>query len=92
MGAARHAFRSEGSASDDVIVPHVPDGHYYLRVEPEMDIHALPVAYQLRIRRGVLSGSFFGIAALLLILPAVFFTFRSTSFETRRWQESDYAQ
>jgi len=56
-----------------------------------MDNNAPPVTYQLRVRRGVPSGSIFGIAALLLILPAVFFTFRSTSFETRRWQESDYA-
>jgi hypothetical protein len=56
-----------------------------------MDPRAPPVSYQLRIRRGVLSGSFFGIAALLLVLPVVYFTFRSASFETRRWQESDYA-
>jgi hypothetical protein len=82
---------TEGSTSDEVILPSVPDGHYYLRVEPEMDPRAPPVSYQLRIRRGVLSGSFFGIAALLLVLPVVYFTFRSTSFETRRWQESDYA-
>ena len=83
---------TEGETSDEVTVPQIPDGHYYLRVEPEMDANAPPVAYHLRVRRGVLSGSIFGIAALLLILPAVFFTFRSTSFESQRWQESDYAK
>jgi hypothetical protein len=82
---------TEGSSSDDAIVPGVPEGRYYLRVEPEMDINAPPVAYQLRVRRGVPSASIFGIAVLLLVLPPVFLTFRSASFETRRWQESDYA-
>ena len=50
---------TEGSSSDDVIVPQVPDGRYYLRVEPEMDVNAPPVVYQLSVRRGVLSGSIF---------------------------------
>ena len=29
---------SEGSRSNSVIVPSVPPGHYYLRVEPEMAV------------------------------------------------------
>jgi hypothetical protein len=83
---------SEGSNWDEAVVPDVPDGSYYLRVEPETDLNSPPVTYYLDVRRGVLSASFFWIAALLLILPPLYLTFRSTSFETQRWQESDYAK
>jgi hypothetical protein len=43
------------------------------------------------VRRDVPALSFFWIAALLLLLPAIFTTVRSVKFESQRWQESDYA-
>lgn len=82
---------TEGHPNDSVILPDIPPGHYYLRVEPEMDAKATPVAYQIWVRRGVPVASFFWIAAGLLVLPAVLLSWRSVKFESRRWSESDYS-
>jgi hypothetical protein len=72
------------------MVPSVPSGHYYLRVEPEMDANAAGVTYSISLRRDVPTWSYFLIAALLLLVPPIFLTFRSTGFEQARWRESDY--
>jgi Domain of unknown function (DUF4178) len=82
---------SEGSRSNSVIVPSVPSGQYYLRVEPEMAPASPFVRYDLELRRNVPNYGFFGVAALLLLIPPVFTTFRRSSFEAARWRESDYA-
>jgi hypothetical protein len=82
---------TEGGPSDRVLMPAVPSGRYYLRVEPEMDPAAYAMRYEIALRRDVPAMSFFWIAALLLFVPPVFVTFRSLSFEQARWRESDYA-
>ncbi|MGE5570637.1 MAG: DUF4178 domain-containing protein [Rhodospirillales bacterium] len=82
---------TEGSRRDSVVIPTVPAGRYYLRVEPEMDPNATGVDYTLTVRRDVPAMSFFGIAAVLLLIPPAFVTFRAISFEQKRWRESDYA-
>jgi hypothetical protein len=82
---------SEGGRNDSALIPSVPAGQYYLRVEPEMDANAAPVNYSIELRRDVPAVSFFWIAALLLLIPPIFGTFRSAAFESRRWSESDYA-
>ncbi len=82
---------SEGSTGNSVIVPSVPSGQYYLRVEPEMDARAPFMRYELELRRNVPNYGFFGLAALLLLIPPALTTFRSGSFEATRWRESDYA-
>jgi Domain of unknown function (DUF4178) len=82
---------SEGSRSNSVIVPSVPSGQYYLRVEPEMAPGSPFVRYDLELRRNVPNYGFFGVAALLLLIPPVLTTFRRSSFEAARWRESDYA-
>jgi hypothetical protein len=82
---------SEGSRNNSVIVPSVPSGQYYLRVEPEMARGSPFVAYDLTLRRNVPNYGFFGIAALLLIIPPLLTTIRKGSFEAARWRESDYA-
>jgi hypothetical protein len=82
---------TEGSRDDRVLVPSVPSGRYYLRVEPEMDPAALPVHYEIAVRRDVPAISFVAIAILLLFVPPVFVSIRSLSFEQARWKESDYA-
>jgi hypothetical protein len=81
---------SEGGPNDSALVPTVPAGNYYLRVEPEMDKNAPTVQYEITIRRDVPALSFFWIAALLLAVPPVFVSFRSLGFERRRWSESDH--
>lgn len=89
---------SEGRARDTVILPSIPPGRYYLRVEPEMSTEGSTpgfsdhrVGYRIQIRRDVPNNSFFWIAALLLLIPPVFTSLRGLGFETARWRESDYA-
>ncbi len=81
---------TEGGQKDTAVVPAVPSGRYYLRVEPEMDASASGVGYDITVRRDVPSMSYYLIAALLLLVPPVFLAFRSMGFEQARWRESDY--
>jgi Domain of unknown function (DUF4178) len=82
---------TEGSAGDTATIPTVPSGRYYLRVEPEMAPNARAMTYLLRVRRDVLHTKWYWIAALVLLIPPVAATIRSSNFEFQRWQESDYA-
>jgi hypothetical protein len=82
---------SEGSGDDETLLPAVPSGRYYLRIEPEMDTSAAPVSYSIGVRRDVPRISFFFLAALLILLPPLVASWRSIKFEHLRWQESDYA-
>ena len=81
---------TEGSLKDTAVVPAVPSGRYYLRVEPEMDANAVMVDYDISVKRDVPVMSYFLFAALLLLVPPVFLAFRSMGFEQARWRESDY--
>ena len=83
---------SEGSANDSVIVPAVAPGKYYLRVEPEMANNAASMLYTLEIKRSVPSAGLFWIAAALLLIPPVLATWRATSFEGKRWTQSDFSE
>ncbi len=82
---------SEGSRNNKVVIPSVPGGRYYLRVEPEMSPGAHSTRYDIFVRRDVPIYSYFWIAALLLLIPPAVVTYRSMAFEGRRWRESDYA-
>jgi hypothetical protein len=82
---------TEGRANDRAVIPTVPAGRYYLRVEPEMEAGASPVRYELTVRRDVPYMGWFWMAAGLLLVPPAFKSLRSVGFERRRWQESDYA-
>jgi len=82
---------TEGGRNDSALIPSVPAGRYYLRVEPEMDPNAAPVYYTLSVTRDVPSYAFFWIALPLLLIPPFFVTIRSAAFEGKRWQESDHA-
>src|SRR5580700_9353611 len=81
---------SEGSKKDTVIIPSVPRGHYYLRIEPEVDPKHQPLVYSVKVKRDVPVLGFFGIAFLALLLPAIAITWRSINFERMRWAESDH--
>ena len=84
---------SEGGRDDRVLVPSIPAGRYYLRVEPDMndqDGATHSVRYQLRVRRDVPYNPFFWIAGLLLLVPPIFVSLRAAGFEKARWQESSY--
>jgi hypothetical protein len=82
---------SEGHKDDTVVIPSVPPGNYYLRIEPESEASAGILSYSITAKRDVPQFSFFGIAVLALLLPAGLITWRSMNFEHLRWAESDYA-
>jgi hypothetical protein len=99
---------SEGSRNDSVFIPSVPPGHYYLRIEPEMEAPASPrsamssmtrsnfrrpystVNYSIQLRHDVPNYTWFWIAAVLLLIPPMFYSIRSRQFEVKRWMQSDY--
>ncbi|HET7840925.1 MAG TPA: DUF4178 domain-containing protein, partial [Terriglobia bacterium] len=82
---------TEGKNSDSAVVPSVPPGRYYLRVEPESDRGKGIITYSIEIHRDVPQLSWYGLGFLALLVPAVLVTWRSMSFEHLRWAESDHA-
>ncbi len=81
---------TEGSNSDTATIPSVPPGRYYLRVEPESDRMRGVIAYSVTVKRDVPQYSFYGLAFLALLLPAIMVTWRAVKFENQRWAESDH--
>ena len=78
-----------------MVLPSIPPGNYYLRIEPEMDtatasIRPNSVVYRIKVIRDVTTWLFFFVGVLLLLVPPIWTTIRSGSFETQRWAESDY--
>ena len=87
-------YSDEGSPNDSVLLPNVPAGKYYLRVEPEMQGRAGSgdsVSYDLVVLRGVPTYTWLWVAAVLLSIPPIFKGVRAAGFETRRWRESDFS-
>lgn len=86
---------TEGNKTDVALIPSVPPGRYYLRVEPEMDKASQSqfrgVNYEITVKRDVPSYSWFIVALFLLLIPPVWYTIRVFSFERARWAESDHA-
>lgn len=82
---------TEGGRNDAVIIPAVPAGRYFLRVEPEADANTRPVNYRIVLTRDVPVYSYYFVAGLLLLLPVIVLGWRTFKFEHSRWQESDYA-
>jgi len=80
----------EGSQHDQVMLPSIPPGRYYLRVEPETDAAFGLITYTVTVTRDVPVGAIYLAALAALLLPAIFIAARSHSFEQRRWAESDH--
>jgi hypothetical protein len=81
---------SEGSKNDSVIVPSVPAGKYYLRIEPETADVRPNINYSVDVKRDVPVFKFYFFAFLALIIPAIIVSWRSAGFERSRWSESDH--
>jgi hypothetical protein len=83
---------TEGGRTSRAKFPNVSKGHYYLRVEPEMDNdgRAHRMNYSITVRSGVPSFGWFVVAFILLPIPAIIVSMRAFSFENQRWAESDY--
>ncbi|MCX6538843.1 MAG: DUF4178 domain-containing protein [Acidobacteria bacterium] len=81
---------SEGGRSDEAVLPSVPAGQYYLRIEPDSDTP--PVGYIVRVYRDVPRYWFLPVALVALSIYPMIFWLRSRSFETQRWAESSRAE
>lgn len=79
---------SEGSGHETVIVPSVPPGRYYLRLEPETD--AASLGLNVTVTRNVPLLRLPFLAFLLLLLPVLWGVVRQDNFESERWMESDH--
>jgi hypothetical protein len=81
---------SEGGQMNTVVVPSVPPGHYYLRIEPEVDPRHPLISYTVGVKRDVPVAGFYGLAFLSLLIPPILLSWRSFTFERSRWSESDH--
>jgi hypothetical protein len=95
---------SEGGQDSTALIPSVPPGRYYLRVEPEMDAASggyfrarngsvyrrNEMSYEITAKHDVPNYFWFWIAAALLLIPPIFHSIRARSFEVKRWMQSDY--
>ncbi len=81
---------TEGRQSDSVVIPSVPAGRYYLRIEPEVDPSLPSIPYSVSLIRDVPVFGIYGIAFLALLLPALVISWRAYTFERSRWSESDH--
>ncbi len=78
---------SEGGTSDEAILPSIPPGRYYLRIEPESSSPL--VNYTVQVYRDVPRWSFFLVALGILCLVPILAWWRSTRFEAARWSEGN---
>jgi len=96
---------SEGSADAEAVVPSVPAGRYYLRIDPESGTGDSPDAYQqgqpepgaelfhyaVTVRRDVVQWWYMLVIWIVLLPWPIIQSIRRASFEGRRWAESDHA-
>jgi hypothetical protein len=83
---------SEGSQRDRVVLPSVPPGPYFLRVQPQGQTSgATSISYTMVLKRDVPMLSLYVIALLLLVLPPAALAIRAATMESARWKESDYS-
>jgi hypothetical protein len=83
---------SEGSQRDRAVLPSVPPGRYFLRVQPQGQTSgATSISYTMVLKRDVPMLSLYVIALLLLALPPIALAIRAGTMESARWKESDYS-
>ncbi len=81
----------KGKPRDSVVIPRIPPGKYYFRIEPEMSSTSRrSVAYDIKVRRDVPTYGWYWLAGILLLIPPIVVSWRSRQFEAARWRESDY--
>ena len=82
---------SEGSRRDRAVLPSVPSGSYFLRVQPEAQVPTDFLEYRIVVRRDVPIFFPYLIGLILLAVPPVLMGLRAWGMESARWKESDYA-
>lgn len=88
---------TEDDRSDSTILPSIPGGRYYLRIEPETEAAAgstlraaSPIRYSVKLVRDVPFYFRYILGVFLLFLPLPFMGRKGSNFEQLRWMESDY--
>jgi len=82
---------SEGSNRDEALLADIPAGDYLLEVDAETEPGKAPLQDRIAVVRGVPIWVNFWVLLACLLVPPLLAWWRSVSFETRRWAESDYA-
>jgi len=82
---------SEGSRRDRAVLPSIPAGPYFLRVQPAAQVPTDFLEYRIVVRRDVPILFPYLVGLILLALPPVFMGLRAWGMESARWKESDYA-
>lgn len=83
---------SEGNSRDEVVLSDVPPGEYLLQIQAETPAGGgTQISDRLVVVRDVPQWSNFFLTLLGLVTFPVIAWWRSHSFESRRWAESDYA-
>jgi ribosomal protein L37AE/L43A len=83
---------SEGNSRDEVVLSEVPPGEYFLQIHAETPTGGgAKISDRLVVVRDVPQWSNFFITLLGLAIFPLLKWWRSHSFESRRWAESDYA-
>ena len=82
---------SEGSRRDRAVLPSVPSGSYFLRVQPEAQVPTDFLEYTITVRRDVPILFPYIAGLVLLAVPPLLVGLRAWGMERARWQESDYA-
>jgi hypothetical protein len=80
----------EGGQQDRVVLPSIPPGRYYLRIEPESDPGGASIIYRVAVTRDVPVLGIYLLAFAALLLPALLISWRTYNFEQMRWAESDH--
>ena len=90
-GTDSDGYWTEGSSRDSATIAGVPPGRYRVVIEPEADPNVTEMPFSIRVKRGgIFWSNFFLTLGVLMIYPIYLFI-RASSFERRRWSESDIA-
>ncbi|MFP2963747.1 DUF4178 domain-containing protein [Myxococcus sp. 1LA] len=84
---------SEGGTSGSAYLSPLPAGRYVLRTTAAYDANPnRPVSYSVKLTHDTPNSSWFCFALVLLALGPVVAIYRSYSFETRRWADSNMGE
>ncbi len=78
----------EGNKKNEITIPSVPSGRYYLLVEPQSD--SKQAGYTLTVYRNVPGWTNFFLALAVLVIMGIVILIRTGMFENRRWMDSDH--
>jgi len=83
---------TEGSRSQTVYIPALPEGSYGMRLEAQWPENMPPPRVMIVIKEGVFRWSHFFLALILITVPAIWTGFKSMAFEGQRWAEAGFTQ